>query len=1080
MKRILLGFILLFGVSAFAQGVTTSSINGQVKDQNDKALPGANIIATHQPTNTKYGVITDFDGYYRVPNMRVGGPYKIEISYVGFRTRTFDNVFLRLGDTEQFSVELQEEASELDEVTITARKNDIFDSGQTGSNTNVSNREILTLPSATRSLGDFIRQAPEAQVGEDGSISLGGQNNRYNSIYIDGAVQNDVFGLAGSGTNGGQTGVSPISIDAIESFQVNLAPFDVKQSGFVGGSINAITRQGTNNFEGSAYYYIRNEDFAGKTPTAINEDERERLDEFTAELTGARVGGPIIKDKLFFFVNYERQDDETPQPFNFDRYQGDSNREDIVNLRQGLINAFGYDPGAFEGAPLTLSSDKFIARVDWNIDEKNSITVKNSYVEAEQEETRLSGDRAVNFVNGSQFFPTRTNSSTLEWSTTNGSNMSNNLVLAYTDVLDDRGFLGDPFPFVEIQDGVGEINLGSEQFSTVNLLEQKLFTITNNFEYYTGRHKITLGGTFDYFDVKNAFIRQNFGSYVFDSLDDFGTYLDDIEGNEVAAEDYARSYSLLGGVGDSSIGAAEFEYKQLGFYIQDDVDMSDNFKLTFGLRFDIPFFSDGTVNDDFNERTIPILEANGKDLQGARVGQSIDSNVHFSPRVGFNWDVFNDKTTQVRGGIGIFTSRIPLVWPGGAYNNNGVSVGSVNENDLGDNVLFNPDPFGQPVNPNSAPGSGAVGGQIDLFTPDFKLPQVAKFNIAVDQKLPIWDLVASGEVLYSNTINNVFYENLNLKGPVGRLNGADNRPFYDRRDEIDDTYSRIILGTNTDEGYTFNATFKLTKQFDNGFYGQFAYTYGESENIFEGTSSQNSSQWRNLRTVNGKNANPGTARSQFSLGSRVIANAAYEISYGKNDMFKTTLSLFYNGIEGAPFSYIYNDDTDLLNDDSRDNALLYIPRDRTEINLVPITDDDGNIIATPEEQWNQLNTFISNNSYLNDRRGGYAERNGERGPWSHIVDLKLLQDFNLQVGQKTHTLQFSFDIFNFTNFLNKDWGRRKFVRNNVELITTKKGGPDPEFTFDRSFNEDGIVEFDDSGILSSRWQMQFGLRYIFN
>ncbi len=1073
MKKLLLGLFLFCGLGALAQGVTTSSINGQIKDQNDQALPGANIIAVHQPTGTQYGVISDFDGFYRIPNMRVGGPYKIEITYVGFEPKTFENVFLRLGDSEQFSVKLQEQASELDEVTITARKNDIFDSGQTGSNTNISNREVLTLPSATRSLGDFIRQAPEAQVGENGSISLGGQNNRYNSIYIDGAVQNDVFGLAGSGTNGGQTGVNPISIDAIESFQVNLAPFDVKQSGFAGGSINAITRSGTNNFEGSAYYYLRNEDLAGDTPTAIRESNRQPLNDFTAELIGARVGGPIIENKLFFFVNYERQDDETPQPFNFDRYQGDANRQDILSLRQGIIDAFGYDPGVFEGAPLTLTSDKFIARVDWNVDDKNTITVKNSYVEAEETETRLSGDRSINFVNGSEFFPTRTNSTTLEWSTTNGSNMSNNLVLAYTDVLDDRGFVGDPFPFVEIQDGIGEINLGSEQFSTANLLEQKLFSITNNFEYYTGRHKITLGGTFDYFDVKNVFFAQNFGSYTFSSLDDFNTYLDDNANNNAPVDQFARSYSLFGGVGDNSLGAAEFEYQQLGLYIQDDVDMSDNFKLSLGLRFDVPYFSDGTVNEDFNTRTVALLEANGKDLEGARVGKAINSNLHFSPRLGFNWDVFGNKTTQVRGGMGIFTSRIPLVWPGGAYNNNGVSSGFVADFTLPqDDVFFNADPFNQPVQPGAEPGSGAVGGNIDLFAPDFKLPQVAKFNIAVDQKLPIWDLVASGEFLYTNTINNVFYQNLNIKGPVGRLNGADNRPFYNRRDNIDDTYGRIILATNTDEGYTYNATFKLTKQFSNGFYGQAAYTYGEAENIFEGTSSQNSSQWRNIQTVNGKNANPGVARSQFSLGSRVTANAAYEFSYGKNDMFKTTISLFYNGLEGAPFSYVYNEGRDLLNDDSRDNALIYIPRDASEIEFVGSPQEQ-------QQQWNQLNTFISNNSYLNDRRGQYAERNGDRGPWSHIIDLKLLQDFNLQVNNKTHTLQFSFDIFNFTNLIDKDWGRRKFIRNEIGLLTTEEGGPDPKFSFDNRFNESGIVEFDDSGILSSRWQMQVGLRYIF-
>ena len=1072
MKKILLGFILLLGVSAFAQGVTTSSINGQIIDQNERALPGANILAIHQPTNTKYGVITDFDGFYRIPNMRVGGPYKIEISYVGFKTKTYEGVFLRLGDSEQISVQLSEEASELDEVTITASKNGIFDSGQTGSNTNVSQREIRNMPSATRSLGDFLRKTPEAQVTENGSISLGGQNNRYNAIYIDGAVNNDVFGLAGSGTNGGQTGVSPISIDAIESFQVNLSPFDVRQSGFAGGSINAITRSGSNSYEGSAYYYLRNQDLAGKTPTAISEEDRERLTDFTAEVYGARVGGAIIEDKLFFFVNYERQDEETPQPFNFDLYQGDASATDISNLRQGLIDNFNYDPGVFDNNPEKLVSDKLITRLDWNINEKNSITFKNSYVKAENTSPSQSNDRNINFNNRGVFFPSRTNSSTLEWNVTNGSDMSNNLILGYTDVLDDRDPIGEPFPDVRIIDGSGRINFGGEPFSSANLLEQKLFTITNNFELYRGRHKLTFGANVELFDVKNVFFGQNYGDYTFSNLADFNTYLDNNPGNDAPVDSFSRSYSLFGGVGDDSLGAAEFNYSQIGFYAQDDVDLTDNFKVSLGLRFDIPFFEDGTVNEDFNTRSVALLEANGKDLQGARVGKPIDSQVHFSPRLGFSWDVFDDNTTQVRGGIGIFTSRIPLVWPGGAYNNNGVSQAFVGDFTVEGDTFFNPDPFNQPVQPGAEPGSGTVGGNIDLFAPDFKLPQVAKFNLAVDQKLPIWNLIASGEFLYNDIINNVFYENINIKGPVGTLNGADNRPIYDRRDLIDDTYARIILGSNTSEGYAYNTTFKLTKPFENGFAGQIAYTFGESYNIFEGTSSQNSSQWRNLITVNGKNANPGAQRSDFALGSRITANVSYE--YEWNDNVKSSIGLFYAGEQGSPFSYTYAG-RDLLNDDSRDNALIYIPRNSSEITF------EGSP-AEQQEQWEGFNRFIESSDYLSERRGQYAERNGERGPWSHIVDLKFLQDFSLNFNDKKHTFQLSFDIFNFTNFINKDWGRRPFIPGSVGILNVETAGEDPVFSFnsERFISEEDVEIFDDSGILSSRWQMQVGLRYIFN
>jgi outer membrane receptor protein involved in Fe transport len=1084
MKKLLLGLFLVMGVGIYAQGVTTSSINGKITDNNDQPLPGANIIAVHTPTGTQYGVVTDFDGFYRIPNMRVGGPYTVKITYVGFEDILLEGINLRLGDSERISRQMSESNNALDEVIISASKNGIFDSGQTGSNTNISQRQVANLPSATRSLGDFIRTTPEAQVGEGGSISLGGQNNRYNAIYIDGAVNNDAFGLAGSGTNGGQTGVSPISIDAIESFQVNLAPFDVRQSGFAGGSINAITRSGSNNTEGSAYYYLRNQDLAGKTPTALSEDDRENLTDFTAELFGARVGGAIVEDKLFYFINYERQDEQTPQPFVFDRYQGDASAQDLTNLRQGLINTYGYDPGIYDNNTTSLTSDKLITRIDWNVNDKNSITLKNSYVNAENTDPRQSGDRSINYTNGGVFFPSRTNSTTLEWSTTNGSNMSNNLIVAYTDVLDDRNPTGNPFPAVRVFDGSGSLFFGSEAFSTANLLEQKVLNITNNFEVYSGRHKLTFGANFEYFDSKNVFFRQNYGSYTFNSLSDFNTYLDDVDGNEAPARFYDRGYSLLGGTGDNSLGAAEFSYSQLGFYAQDDVDLTDDFKVSLGLRVDLPFFDDGLVNDDFNTRTVELLEANGKDLQGARVGQGIDTQIHFSPRLGFSWDVGGNRTTQVRGGVGVFTSRIPLVWPGGAYNNNGLTAGFVDERAINGDIFFSGDPFDQLVQPGAEPGTGATGGQIDIFAPDFKLPQVAKYNIAVDQKLPVWGLIASAEFLYNDVLNAVFYENVNIRGPVGNFNGADGRPYYDRGDLIDDNYSSIFLGTNTNEGYSYNGTFKLTKPFENGFAGQIAYTYGDAYDIFQGTSSQNSSQWRNIETVNGKNANPGIQRSGFSLGSRITGNMSYE--YEWNDNVKSTVSLFYAGEQGSPFTYAYNSRNDnILNDDSRDNALIYIPRDASEITFKPIFLDDGETLAprgSAINQWEDFNDYINSSSYLSERRGQYSERFGERGPWSHIVDLKFLQDFSLDFNNKKHTFQLSFDIFNFTNLINKDWGRRPFIPGSIGILDVQEGGPDPAFTFnaDEFQTEEDAINFDDSGILSSRWQMQVGLRYIFN
>ncbi len=1071
----------------YSQGVTTSSIDGKVTDLSSEPLPGASILATHIPSGTTYGAATDFNGFYRISGMRTGGPYKIAITYIGFNDDIKENVFLSLGQTERISSKMAEATTALDEIVITASGEGIFSSNKTGTSTNISQRDISTIPAAARSIADFVRITPQAQLseGNDGfSISFAGQNNRYNAIYIDGAVNNDVFGLAGSGTNGGQTGVNPFSVDAIEAFQVNIAPFDVRQSGFSGGSVNAITRSGSNSFEGSAYAFTRSESLAGETPPELvtNGNSREKLDEFNALTYGVRIGGPIVTNKLFFFVNYERQDDETPQPFDLGNYGGRASQQQLDNLLDFLQNGFGYNPGGFANNTRTLESDKITAKIDWNIDANHKLSLRHGYVKAENLEARSSGSSSIGFLNGSEFFTTATNSTALELNSRFGNKFSNNLIITYTGVRDDRDPAGEPFPTVDIQDGTGTISFGSEPFSTANLLNQDIINLINNFEIYSGGHTITLGTNLEWASAKNLFFAFNYGDYTFqDQFDANGNLISTGLDQFLSGQDadiYQHGYSLVGdgSVGDQSSGSADFKTFQAGFYVQDEVSITDNFKASIGARIDIPFYEDGTINEDFNTRTIPLLQAAGKDLKGAQVGKSISSIPHFSPRLGFNWDINGKKSTQIRGGLGVFTSRLPLVWPGGTYNNNGVTGGF----NFISNQPFEPNINSQTENP--LPGSGGLGGNIDLIADDFKLPQVIKYNLAVDQKLPFWNLVASADFLYTDVIQDIFYQNLNIRGPVGFLNGSDNRPFYNRRDLIDGTYQGIYLASNTGEGNAANLTFSLRKPISNGFAGQVAYTYGKSNKIFEGTSSQNSSQWRNIVTVNGKNASPPLTESSFSLGHRISGNASYSLEYGGQYGGKTTIGIFYEGLEGQPYSWVYAEGRDLLNDDSRDNALIYVPSNQQEINLVNLTDSQGNLIATPEQQWTALNSFIENDGYLSTRRGTYAERFAARTPWSHIVDLKLIQDFFLKIGERRHTLQFSVDILNFTNLLNKDWGVRRFVGGNGEaaVLTTAVGGPDPAFTFDPTAVIQDFEEVDDSGIQSSRWQMQLGLRYIFN
>jgi hypothetical protein len=829
---------------------------------------------------------------------------------------------------------------------------------------------------------------------------------------------------------------------------------------------------------------VRNESLAGKTPTALTNDgdTREKLADFSALTYGVRVGGPLIKDKLFFFLNYERQDDETPQPFNISNYTGRSSAADLANLRNFLVTNYGYDPGIFDNNTRTLAGDKITAKIDWNINQNNKLSFRYGYVGADNLEARNSGNFGIGFINGSESFETQTHSIALELNSRFGNKFSNSFILGYTQVRDDRDPLGAPFPTVDIQDGSGFISFGAEPFSTANLLDQDVLTITDNFEIYAGAHTITLGTNLEFAKVKNLFFAFNYGDYTFeDQFDGSGTLTSSGLNQFLTGQDadvYQHGYSLVGTgvVGDESAGASEFDTFQAGFYIQDDWQITDDFKLSYGARIDIPYWSDGIVNDDFNDRTVPLLEAAGKDVQGARVGQGIDPTPMFAPRVGFNWDVNGNGTTQVRGGIGVFTSRLPLVWPGGTYNNNGITGGFMFE-------------FGQPFEPNvsnqfedPAPGSGGTGGNVDLIAKDFKLPQVAKFNIAVDQKLPFWDLILSGDFLYTNVITDIYYENLNLKPASGNYAGTDNRPFYDRRDEIDPTYQGIYLASNTGGGYATNTTFTLRKPFENGFAGQVSYTFGDSFKIFDGTSSQNSSQWRNIQTVNGKNSNLPVTRSDFALGNRITANASYEVNWSDN--LKTTFGIFYEGYQSQPYSFIYREGRDLLNDDSRDNALIYIPASQDEIVLADITDRSGNVIVSASEQWNDLNTFINSIDYLKENRGGYAERNASRGLWNHIIDLKVMQDFSLDFSGKKHTFQISADIFNFTNLINKDWGRRRFISDEVSPLTTVSTGSTPEFQVNYgTVNDDGtpnITQYDDFGLASSRWQAQLGIRYIFN
>lgn len=1092
MKRALLNFyavamLLAFVTPAFAQGVTTTSISGRIIDDAEEPLIGANIYAVHTPSGTSYGASTDLEGFYRIPNMRVGGPYSIKMSYTGYGSKEYNDVILRLGEKQKFDVTLTDTSTDLVSVEVVAKAGSAGTNA--GASTQVGSDQIESLPTLDRDLGDFTRLTPQAS-----GNSFGGINNRFNAIYVDGAVNNDVFGLAASGTNGGQTGAAPFSIDIIDQLQIVLSPYDVTLGGFAGGGINAVTKSGTNQFKGTAYYFLQNQDLSGKTPGRLAERfgesfERVGLDEFSQQTFGASLGGPLIENKLFFFANVEFQRDETPAPFEFEQYQGNSTMADLEGLRNTLINDFGYNPGTFGNTSDQLDAGRFFIKLDYNINENHRLTARHNYNNLENFDRNASFDTRINFSNNGIYFPSVTNSSAVELNSTFGNRASNNLIIGYTRVNDNRDPLGERFPNVQISDGGrNTIRFGSEAFSTGNLLEQSTFSLTDNFKLYRGKHTFTFGTHNELYSFNNVFIRQNFGAYQFRSLDDF------LNGAE--ASRYNRSYSLVDdGIGDDTDAAAKFDAIQLGFYAQDEIEVNEKLTITAGLRIDIPLILDDPAANPqiLQDSTLSKITSVYPIATDVNIGQAPSGQLMFSPRAGFNYDFKDENKTTLRGGLGIFTSRIPFVWPGGMFTNNGVILGSVDDRDISDPVTFRPDINNQYVNPGDATAS--PGGQVDLFVDDFKYPQVFRMNLAVERMLP-GGIRATVEGLYTKTLNNMLITNVNTDPTVGfNWTGTpDNRAVYNRERLAPELNGDVYIASNTNQGYTYNITATLAKDFSKNFNVQASYTYGDAEALNEGTSSQNSSGWRGQTNINGRNS-PIYGRSDFALGHRLIGNVSYIADWTGDGRFSTSFNLFFDGVKTNAYSYVLGPDGDFLGENPNNESgstgairsLAYIPASIDDINLVDIVTLDDNDVEigriTASEQWTQLDNFINNDDYLSDNRGGYAEKNAAWLPFQGFFDLGIRQNLGIQVGNTMQRFQLSFDMFNVANLLNKDWGTRYLVPGDFNnrilynIVGYEADGTTPQMTYDAgdAVGKDALVI---AG--GSRWQSRVGIRYLFN
>ena len=1113
---ILVLFTIFSSIQVFAQS-TTAVISGTVLDEKGEGLPGANIIAIHEPTGSRYGAATRADGHFNIVNMRVGGPYKVTISFVGYKDVVKTGINLTLSQDLRINSKLETTESQLEEVKVVAARSSVINSGRTGAATTVGNRQITTLPTLSRSLTDFARLDPRS----NGGLSFAGRNSLYNNLSIDGALFNNTFGL--SGTVGGQASASPISVDAIDQFQVNIAPFDVRQGMSTGASINVVTKSGTNEWSGSAYYFNRNQDLVGTKVGSIEN----AFPTFGVSQVGGRVGGAIIKNKLFIFASFEKEDRKDPGTTRLATRTGVTadpattssvKAEDLDKLKAFLKEKFDYDPGLYEGYNKLTQSTKFNARLDWNISDKHKLNIKYNTLRSFADITASNSGALPNgrgptntnlpFQGGLYRINNNLDSYIAELNSTFGGRIANNLTVGYTQLRDFREspVNNTPFPTVDIGNGAGQsaTSFGFEPFSAYNVLDSDVFQISDNVTVYAGKNVFTFGMAYENNQFRNGFAPNYYGGYQFPSFDAFYASVNNKVSN---AGQFRQQWSNT-----SEFPFAKMKGSTLSLYAQDEIIVGKGFKLTLGIRADgtsFPVEKNATTTNPF----VPALtfKDNGQDVKLA-TDRFPEFTLLVSPRVGFNWDVNEEKKTQIRGGFGIFSGRVPYVWLSNQLSNNGVLFGSESINNPGTGTL--------PARPFDA-NVDAYRPKVDIGAlrptsynlavtdENFKFPQIFRANIAIDRNLGNgW--LSTFEGIYTKDINAVYLSNVNLPTSQRTAIGADSRPIYYNvgANGFPSTVNNRIYGAltaaqggnsaekpnisdaivmkNTNNGYSYAMTGTLSKSFESGLYASLSYTYTDSRSVNDGGSIAQS-MWRD-RLVSGDPNADVTSYSNFLQSHRIVGFGSYKLNYLNNKM-ATTFGFTYATGPAGRFSYSYSGD--MNGDGLNTNDLIYIPRDQSEILLRNLA--VGTTTYTAAQQWTDLNNYISQDSYLNSRRGQYAERNGAELPWSTNFDFKIIQDFNIKIGGKTNTLQFTFDMFNAGNYVSPNWGlnqssNRAALMNfvgydNAAGFVSAGSTPTgkPVFTFPYINGTNPLTEtFQKSTGLGSRWQGQVGVRYIFN
>lgn len=1086
LKKMFLVLSVLLVTSLNAQ-VTTSGISGKVSSGAESII-GATIVATHTPSGTTYGTVTNADGRFNLVGLRVGGPYELKVSYIGYETVIMKGINLGLGETEIVQISLKETSLTLKETVVEAKKN----VAKNSTITNIGAEQLVKIPTISRSINDFTKLSPFA----GSSNSFAGRDGRYNTITLDGASLNNNFGLSSKNLPGGNA--QPISLDAIDEISVNVSPYDVKYSNFTGASINVVTKGGTNQLKGSAYTFQRPKSFTGNmvdTFEVANANTRQ------AQTYGFAVGAPIIKNKLFLFVNAEFEKETFPGIEWRPSTDGVSNvntkisrttEADLQTMKNYLINTYNYDPGLYKDFGSFQSDNwKIMARLDWNINSKNKLMVRLNAVESHNDQavnansapnprgSARVGINSIAFSNSNYKFKNTVSSLTAELNSTFTNTLSNKLLATYTHIQDTRQALGNKFPFVDIyKSGDHYMSFGTELFTPNNNVINNVLSFIDNVSWTFDNHYLTLGASFEHQYFLNSYLRYPYGFYRYASMDDFMTNKAPI------------AYGLTYGYNNNDAPGAELNFGMGGVYAQDEWYLTENFRLTAGIRFDLPMYFDKMTGNPAIA-ALKFSDNGNTDVTTGGIERTIDvskwptNKVLYSPRLGFRWDVFNNRSLIVNGGTGLFTGLLPFVWFTNQPTNAGVLQNTVEITDAArlaniafktnykDVITANPTYF--PSTPSTA-----VPGSIAFVDPDFKMTQVWRSSLGADIELPLgFDL--SLNALYTRDVYNVVQINVNEKAPTGKFtgSGADTRPYYTANNNatrrINAAVSSAMMLTNGKEkGYQYSLNATLSKRMIAGFSGMISYTYTDARDLSANPGSAANSAWSSNVAVGSLN-DPGLSYSSFAVPHRIVSNLSYELNLF--DMSKTTFSLFYSGYHTGRVSYTTSND---LNWDGNTSDLIYVPANKDELTFV----DKGTYTAAQQatDFWN----YIESNKYLSSRKGKYAERYGDLRPWLNRFDFKVAENFNIDMGGRKYGLEISLNVLNIGNMINPAWGTYKTMGvlsyDNARLLTLQSianGTPKYQLNATNTDNFVSNTTWKHNVSTSSTWGMILGAKVTF-